>query len=153
MQQNIDLIELLAALNAAGAKFLIVGAYAFAFHARPRATKDADIFIGADSENAARVWRALLAFGAPIEALNESDLASPGTFFIMGRPPNQVDIITAIDGVSFEDAWSTRVESTYGGVPAWYIGRDALIANKKAAARPQDLADVAYLELDSAENG
>lgn len=148
MQQNIDLIELLAALNDAGAKFLIVGAYAFAFHARPRATKDADIFVGADPENAARVWKALAAFGAPIEELEERDLALPGTFFIMGRPPNQIDVITAIDGVSFEDAWLTRVESTYGGVPVSYIGRDALIANKKAAGRPQDLADVAYLEAD-----
>jgi hypothetical protein len=93
-------------------------------------------FIGADAANAARVWQALLAFGAPVKALEERDLASPGTFFVMGRPPNQIDSITAIYGISFEDAWSTRV---------------ALIANKKAAARPQDLADVAYLEGGSAE--
>lgn len=64
----------------------------------------------------------------------------------MGRPPNQIDIITSIDGVTFEQAWNTRVPSTYGGIPAWYIGRTELIANKKAAARPQDLADLAYLE-------
>lgn len=64
----------------------------------------------------------------------------------MGRPPNQIDIITSIDGVTFEQAWNTRVPSTYGGIPVWYIGRTELIANKKAAARPQDLADLAYLE-------
>jgi hypothetical protein len=148
MQQNIDLIDLLAALNAANAKFLIVGAYAFAFHGRARATKDSDIFIGSDHENAGRVWEALVAFGAPLSELKREDLASPGTFYIMGRPPNQIDIITAIDGVSFEKAWSNRVTSTYGRVVAHYIGRADLIANKKAAARPQDLADVAYLEGD-----
>jgi hypothetical protein len=146
MQQNIDLIDLLTALNAASAEYLIVGAYAFAFHARPRATKDSDIFVGSDPENARKVWSALVAFGAPLSELRCEDLASPGTFYIMGRPPNQIDIITSIDGVSFAQAWANRVTSSYGGVSAHYIGRADLIANKKAAARPQDLADVAYLE-------
>ncbi len=146
MQQNIDLIDLLRALNAEGAKYLIVGAYAFAFHGRPRATGDVDLFCGSDPMNAEKIWRALVAFGAPLEDLSVSDLASPGTFYIMGRPPNQIDLITAIDGVTFEQAWSTRIESIYGGVPVSYIGREELIANKKAAARPQDLADVNYLE-------
>jgi hypothetical protein len=146
MQQNIDLIDLLLALNAEGAKYLIVGAYAFAFHGRPRATGDVDLFVGSEPSNAEKIWRALVAFGAPLEELKLSDLASPGTFFIMGRPPNQIDLITAIDGITFEQAWSTRIDSTYGGVPVWYIGREELIANKKAAARPQDLADVSYLE-------
>ncbi|HEX3456981.1 MAG TPA: hypothetical protein VHR97_03420 [Candidatus Baltobacteraceae bacterium] len=140
------MIELLRALNAEGAEYLIVGAYAFAFHGRPRATGDVDLFVGSDSENAGKVWRALLTFGAPLEDLRRSDLASPGTFFVMGRPPNQIDLITAIDGVTFEQAWATRIESTYGDVPVSYIGRAELIANKKAAARPQDLADVSYLE-------
>ena len=146
MQENIDLIDLLGALNAAGAEYLLVGAYAFAFHARPRATKDADIFVGSAPENARRVWAALVSFGAPLDELRESDLASPGTFFIMGRPPNQIDIITQIDGVTFEDAWESRIASSYGGVPTFFLCREHLIANKKAAGRPQDLADVAYLE-------
>ncbi|MGC2130578.1 MAG: hypothetical protein WA629_10810, partial [Candidatus Aquilonibacter sp.] len=109
-------------------------------------TKDSDIFIGSDPQNARKVWKALVSFGAPLAELRESDLAAPGTFFIMGRPPNQIDIITSIDGVSFEQAWENRVESMYGGVKVSYISKDDLIANKKAAARPQDLADVAYLE-------
>lgn len=146
MHQNIDLIDLLRALNDAGAKYLIVGAYAFAFHGRPRATKDVDVFVGSDPLNAAKVWNALVAFGAPLEELRVEDLAEPGTFYIMGRPPNQIDVITAIDGISFEQAWAGRAESTYRNLPVYYLGRAELIANKKAAARPQDLADVAYLE-------
>jgi hypothetical protein len=146
MHQNIDLIDLLRALNAEAAEYLIVGGYAFAFHGRPRATKDIDIYIGCDPTNARRVWSALVAFGAPLADLTETDLASPDTFFIMGRPPNQIDIITSIDGIRFGDAWPNRIESTYGGVRVCYIGKADLIANKQAAGRPQDLADVAYLE-------
>ena len=149
MQQNIDLIDLLDALNAAGAKYLLIGSYALAFHGRPRATKDADIFVGSDPENAERVWNALVAFGAPLDELQPSDLSSPGTFYIMGRPPNQIDIITAIDGVTFDQAWDTRNISSYGQVPVSYIGRAELIANKRAAGRLQDLADVEYLESRS----
>jgi len=149
MQPNTDLIDLLVAFNAAAAEYLLVGAYAFAFHARPRATKDVDIFVGSDRENAKKIWQALAEFGAPLADLSVEDLSTPGTFYIMGRPPNQIDVITAIDGVTFERAWKTRVPSTYFGVPVCYIGKAELIANKKAAARPQDLADVAYLEPDS----
>jgi hypothetical protein len=145
MEPNSDLIDLLRALNAEGAEYLIVGGYAFAVHGRVRATKDADIFVGTDSNNAVKVWRALARFGAPLDELRVDDLRESDTFFIMGRPPNQIDIITTIDGVSFEQAWRNRVESTYGGLPVNYIGRDELIANKEAAGRPQDKVDVAYL--------
>ncbi|HKU81643.1 MAG TPA: DUF6036 family nucleotidyltransferase [Candidatus Tumulicola sp.] len=146
MHRNPDLIDLLAALNAAGAEYLIVGAYAFALHGRPRATKDVDVFVGSEPANAQKVWNALSRFGAPLHELRVEDLCVPGTFFIMGKPPNQIDVITEIDGVSFERAWSNRVTSSYGGEPAHFLGKDDLIANKKAAGRPQDLADVAYLE-------
>lgn len=146
MQPNPDLIDLSDALNAEGAEYLIVGAYAFAFHGRPRATSDVDVFVGFDPQNGEKVWRALLAFGAPLLELNIEDLSSSGTLFVMGQPPNQIDIITSIDAVSFEEAWNARVASTYAGVPVNYLGRAELIANKKAAGRPQDLADFAYLE-------
>jgi hypothetical protein len=151
MQQNFDLIDLLSALNAEGAEYLLVGAYALAFHGRPRATKDVDVFVGCDPQNAQRVWSALVRFGAPLTELQPSDLASPGTFYVMGRAPNQIDVITSIDGITFEQAWKTRVQSTYGGIPVSYIAKSELIANKRAAARPQDLADLAYLE--SREDG
>jgi hypothetical protein len=146
MQPNPDLTDLLAALNAEGAEYLIVGAYAFAFHGRPRATSDVDVFVGSTPQNVKKVWRALVAFGAPLSELRIEDLSSPGTCFVMGRPPNQIDIITSIDGVTFEQAWKARVGSTYDEVPVNYLGKAELIANKKAAGRPQDLADVAYLE-------
>ncbi len=145
MDLNSDLIDLLRALNAERAKYLIVGGYAFAVHGKLRATKDADIFIGTDSENAQKVWKALRAFGAPLEELRVKDLTVPQTFFIMGRAPNQIDIITTIDGVTFDRAWENRLATTYGGVPVNYIGKADLIANKESAGRPQDRVDVEYL--------
>lgn len=145
MERNIDLIDLLHALNAADAKYLLVGGYALAFHGKIRATKDVDVFVGTDFENATRVWNALQSFGAPLDELRKEDLSQADIFFIMGRPPNQIDIITTIDGVAFEDAWERRVESSYGAEPVSYISREDLIRNKTAAGRPQDLVDVAYL--------
>ncbi|HET6896659.1 MAG TPA: DUF6036 family nucleotidyltransferase [Candidatus Baltobacteraceae bacterium] len=140
------MIDLLHALNAEGAKYLLVGGYAFAFHGRIRATKDVDIFIGTDPANAQLVWRALQSFGAPLAELRPEDLTEPETFFVMGRAPHQIDIITTIDGVSFEEAWQNRVDAAYGDEPTHYISKDDLVANKTAAGRPQDLADVAYLK-------
>lgn len=130
---------------AEGAEYLIVGGYAFAVHAKIRATKDVDLFVGTDPHNAMRAWRALNAFGAPLEGLKAEDLSQPETSLIIGRPPNQVDIITTIDGVTFEHAWSNRIDAVYGEVPVHYISKADLIANKEAAARPQDLIDLAEL--------
>jgi hypothetical protein len=151
MQPNTDLTELLVALNEEDARYLIIGGYAFAFHGRPRATKDVDIFVGDDAENAKRVWRALVAFGAPLSELTQRDLSTPDVVFSMGLPPNQIDILTSIDGISFAQAWEARVAAAYGDVAVWYIAKPDLITNKKSVARLQDLADVEYLEKGPAD--
>ncbi len=145
MQANSDLTDLLRALNEEGAEYLIVGGYAVALHGHLRATKDVDIFVGAQPENAAKVWRALVRFGAPLEGLRREDLSEPGVFYIMGWPPNQIDILTSIDGVDFESAWRNRLASNYDGVSSWFIALEDLVANKAASGRPQDLADLAAL--------
>jgi hypothetical protein len=144
---NEDFLELLAALNAAEARFLVVGAYAVGVHGRPRATKDLDIWIEASAPNAIRVLVALRQFGAPLGDLTEADFASPGTGFKMGAPPRRIDILTKISDVDFAAAWPRRIEAEFGpDVRCGVIGIDDLIANKKAAGRPQDLADVDGLE-------
>ncbi len=144
---NEDFLELLSALLAAEARFLVVGAYAVGIHGRPRATKDLDVWIDATPANAERVMNALRAFGAPLADLTAADLATPGTGFKMGTPPRRVDILTQIDGVTFDAAWPNRREGVFSdAVICPVIGFDELLANKRAAARPQDLADVAALE-------
>jgi hypothetical protein len=146
MQVNPDFRDLFAELNAAGAEYLLVGGYALAVHAAPRFTKDLDVWVDPRTENAARVRAALERFGAPLQDLTESDLATPGIVFQIGVPPNRIDVLTAIDGVSFHEAWPERIETTYGGERVPVIGRRHLIQNKRASGRPQDLVDADLLE-------
>ena len=105
-----DFKELLSILNEHRVKYLVVGAYAVGVHAQPRATKDLDILIKADPENAKAVFAALAKFGAPLEGLTVADFAEPGPFFRMGREPVGVDILTEIPGIEFDAAWQRRVE-------------------------------------------
>ncbi len=143
---NPDFRDILYELSAQRAEFLLVGAYALAGHGLPRATGDIDIWIRPTRDNAVRVWQALVAFGAPLETLTLDDLTTPGVFFQIGLPPRRIDILTAIDGVEFQEAWQTRLECEIDGIELPVLGREALIRNKRAAGRPKDLADVAWLE-------
>jgi hypothetical protein len=145
---NPDFRDLFAALNAAGARYLLVGGYAVAYHAQPRFTKDLDIWTEPDAANAARVYDALRRFGAPLQELTTADLERPGTIFQIGVPPNRIDIVTAIDGVGFHEAWPGRTETTYGDEVVQVIGRAHLIQNKRASGRPQDLLDLEILESE-----
>jgi len=141
-----DFLDLLTALNAADARFLLVGGHAVGFHGVPRATKDIDVWIEASPDNAARVVAALRAFGAPLGELTERDLAQPGQGFRMGAPPFRIEILTQISGVAFADAWPRRERTEVDGIPLQVIGRSDLLDNKRAAARTRDLADVEALE-------
>jgi hypothetical protein len=141
-----DFLDLLTALNAADAKYLLVGGHAVGFHGVPRATKDIDVWVEASEENASRVMTALRAFGAPLGTLTEHDLARPGQGFRMGAPPFRIEILTEVSGVAFGDAWPRRERAEVDGVPLHVIGRADLLENKRAAARTRDLADVEALE-------
>lgn len=142
---NQDFRDLLAALSEAGARFLIVGAYAVAFHAEPRATGDLDIWVEASAPNAERVMAALRKFGAPLHDLTLADLATSDVVFQIGVPPRRIDILTSITGVAFDDAWTERAQVTYGDVRCPVIGREALMRNKAALGRPKDLLDLDLL--------
>jgi hypothetical protein len=90
--------------------------------------------------------QALRAFGAPLGDLTAADLETPGTGFKMGIPPTRIDVLTKVSGVEFAEAWSRRIDASFGHVRTTVIGLDDLIANKRAAGRPQDVADVDALE-------
>src|SRR5215510_15420826 len=105
---NQDFRDLLAAFNARGVEFLVVGAYALAAHGLVRATKDLDVWVRPDPTNAQRARSALADFGAPLQDLTVDDLAQPGLVFQIGVDPVRIDVITAIDGVAFSDAWEQR---------------------------------------------
>ena len=140
-----DLKELLRAFNDHGVKYLIVGGYAFGVHAEPRATKDLDIFIRSDKENATAVFRALARYGAPLVDITPADFMD-GTTFQIGQPPARIDIMQHIDGVTFDEAWENRIEGLIDGeIPAAVLSRDDLIRNKLATGREQDILDAKKL--------
>jgi hypothetical protein len=143
---NPDYRDILSGLNAAGADYLLVGAYALAVHGLPRATGDIDILLRPHPANAERVWVALERFGAPLGGLSREDFTRPGMVVQIGTAPRRVDLLTSLDGVGFEEAWAGRVVVEVEGLRIPVLGRAELIRNKKAVARPQDLADVERLE-------
>jgi hypothetical protein len=144
---NDDFRDLIIALSDADARFMVVGGYAVAVHGRPRATKDLDVWVEPTLDNANRVLTALAEFGAAASDLSAEDLATPGTGFMMGRPPTRIDILTDLVGVDFDTAWSrATIAEVASDCRCRVIGLDDLISNKRAAGRPQDLADVEALE-------
>jgi hypothetical protein len=144
---NDDFRDLLLELAEAGVEFVIVGAFALAFHGAPRASGDIDIFVRPTRENAERIMKALVRFGAPLASagINQEDFARPGMVYQIGLPPRRIDLLTEISGVSFEEAWGSREAAEIDGRPVHLIGREAFLKNKQAAGRPKDLADVARL--------
>ena len=142
---NRDFVDLLRALSEADARYLVVGAYALAHHGRPRATGDLDVWVDPSPENATRIMQALRAFGAPLDEVRESDFSAPRIVFQIGVPPGRIDILTDLTGLSFTEAWSSRIQGPFGDLTVPYIGRDAFIKNKRATGRLKDLADIENL--------
>jgi hypothetical protein len=143
---NSDFSDMLSALSAEGVEYLLIGAYAMAVHGFPRATGDIDVWVRPSPDNADRVIRALTRFGAPLGELQAADLAGEGTVFQIGVAPNRVDVMTAIDGVTFDEAWPRRHTRTIEGVTLSVISRDDLIRNKRATGRARDRVDAEQLE-------
>jgi hypothetical protein len=138
-----DMKDLIRAFNANGVEYLIVGGFAFGVHAQPRATKDLDLFIRSDARNSAAVFKALAEYGAPLHGLTVKDLNDASTGLQIGVPPNRIDILQKIDGVTFEEAWRSRVQALIeGDTPTFVISREHLIQNKLASGRARDLIDV-----------
>lgn len=145
---NDDFRDLLIAMHDAGAEYLVVGAHAMAVHGAVRATGDLDVLVRPTPENAARVIDALVSFGAPIgeHGLAVEDLSNPGVVYQVGLPPLRIDVITSIDGATFDEAWSTRIELTIDGRHVPFLGRETLIRNKLATGREKELADAHLLQ-------
>ena len=142
-----DFRDIPAELVEAEARFLVVGAHALSVHGVPRATVDLDIWIHRTPANARRVWRALAEFGAPLDDLDitDEDLTRRDLVVQIGLPPFRLDILTSVTGISFSEAWPDRVERSFEGVVVPFIGRAALIRNKRASGRHKDLADLESL--------
>jgi hypothetical protein len=145
-QLQSDLSEFVALLNSHGVEYLVVGGHAVAFHGHPRLTGDIDFFIRPVRENAERVLKVLADFGFGDLKLNADDLVVQERIVQLGRPPNRIDLLTSISGVSFDDAWATRVPGDLGDSQVNFLGWDALIQNKTASGRDKDRVDVTKLK-------
>ncbi len=126
---------------------MLVGAYAVAAHGLPRATGDIDLWIRCSDDNAGRVLKALAKFGAPLSALTKQDLVTPGIVIQLGITPRRIDILTERTDVTFSEAAPSQVVVNIEGIEVPVISLPLLLKNKRAVGRPQDLADVARLEL------
>lgn len=143
-----DVRDLLALLESHGVRYLIVGGFAIAVHGTPRYTKDLDIWVECSTENAGRLVTALDAFGFGSLGLSANDFETPDLVIQLGYEPNRIDLLTGLTGVNFQDAYPQRVTANVGGLQLPVIGREALIANKRALGRPQDLVDAEELERE-----
>jgi hypothetical protein len=127
-------------------KFLIVGAYALALYGYPRATGDFDIWVEASAENSKKILSSLVSFGASTSGLTEKTFMETGIIFQVGVAPRRIDFITHIDGVDFNDAYSSRKTIIMEGLNLPFISKEKLIQNKKSTGREKDIVDVKYLE-------
>jgi hypothetical protein len=150
---NADFRDMLSALNDAGSEWLLIGGYAVIAHGYPRLTKDIDLWVRPSRENAARVLRALVAFGAPSHGITVDDLSRPGTVLQIGVPPSRIDLVTEAEALTFDGAWANRVTREIDGVRVNILALDDLLANERAVGRPSDLADVESLELRRRQAG
>jgi hypothetical protein len=150
MDVNEDFVDIAKGFIDNGVDFLIVGAYALAAHGFPRTTGDIDIFVRPAPENAARVFRALADFGAPVAAhgVTQHDFEVEDKVYQLGLPPRRIDILTSISGVSFDEAAENAIQGNLGPVKVRFIGKAAMARNKLAAGRPKDLVDAGLLQSD-----
>ena len=145
MELDKDFSEFVALFIDHDVQFLIVGGYALAAHGLPRATGDLDAWVRASEGNAVKVFEALKAFGFGDVGVSVADFDREDSVVQLGFPPYRIDILTSVDGVEFEEAWNRRILVEVDNLSVPFISRDDLIANKKAAGRPQDIADVQRL--------
>ena len=143
---NRDYADLFKLFNGHRVRYLVVGAYAVIFYAEPRYTKDLDLWVEPTRENAERVWKGLLEFGAPLEGVSLEDFSNPELIYQIGVEPNRIDIMMAVPGLEFTAAWKRRVTSSYGGEVISILDLNDLIHAKETTNRESDKMDLRLLE-------
>jgi len=141
-----DFRELLSILGKYRVRYLVIGGYAVMRYTEPRFTKDLDLWISTERENAEAVFNALKDFGAPLKNLSADDFTKKDYFYQMGRPPFRLDVMMSVPGIEFETAWANKEVMVIEGLSIPFISKADLISSKKACGRLEDLLDVRNLE-------
>ena len=145
MKLHHDIRDFIALCLLRKVEFLLVGGYALAFHGAPRFTEDIDLMVLVSPENADNLFSVLRDFGFGEVGITRDDFLAADQVIQLGRAPHRIDILTGISGVTWPEAWASRMQVDLDGIEIHVIGKEELIRNKKATGRPQDLADVARL--------
>jgi hypothetical protein len=140
-----DLREFIGLLNSNGVEYLLVGAYAVAWHGYPRFTADIDFLIGPSEANATALIGTLKKFGFASLGFTVADFVQPDQIVQLGVKPNRIDLITSISGVQFNEAWAGRVQGELDGLAIQVVGLEELIRNKESTGRLKDLGDAEEL--------
>jgi hypothetical protein len=146
MGANRDFKDFFSIMNAERVEYLVVGEFAFYFYVEPHFTKNLDIWVHTSKENAERAWTSLTKFGIPLMESQRSDFTKPELGYQIGVKDVRIKMLGGIAGVAFIDAYQRAAPSAYAGVPIKIIGRQDLIASRKATGRQQDLLDAQRLE-------
>lgn len=151
MRVEKDYEEFISLLNKHKVKYCIIGAFAVAFYAKPRYTKDIDILIEPSKENAGKILSVLEEFGFGDLSVSTEDLTRKGNILQLGYEPVRIDLLNNLEGLEFRDVWKNKVMGEYGSEKVYFIGLDDLIKNKKTAGRSSDLMDIELLEKSKKE--
>jgi hypothetical protein len=136
----------LCGLSEEKVKFILVGAYALAVHGYPRSTGDIDLWVKPEQDNAEAIMRALLRFGAPTDTVSPADFQIENMVFQIGVVPCRIDIITSIDGLTFDEAFARSLLTNIDDIPVHVLSVPDLIRNKRSSGRTKDIADAEMLE-------
>ena len=148
MKLHQDIREFIELCLSRKVEFLLVGGYALAFHGAPRFTEDIDLLVLVSPENADNLHDVLADFGFGDVGITRDDFLQADQVIQLGRAPNRIDILTGISGITWDEAWASRIRVNLDGIEIQVIGKQELIRNKQATGRPQDLADLARLRRD-----
>lgn len=145
MSLSKDWREFLESLNSRGIDYVVVGAHSLAFHGRPRYTGDLDILVRPTPEQAIKLVDLLNEFGFRESGFKPADFVEPEQVIQLGRPPNRIDLLTSISGVSTDEVFATRISTELDGIPVYMLSKEALIRNKQSVGRAQDIADLDFI--------
>ncbi|MDQ3020774.1 MAG: nucleotidyltransferase [Bacteroidota bacterium] len=141
-----DYREFIELLNENNADYLIVGAFAMAFHGHPRNTGDIDFWIRNNNLNAGKVFNVIKNFGFPINEISERDFTSSDLIFQIGYPPVRIDILTSVEALNFDESFKNKEVKTIDGLNVNFLNLEDLKINKKAVGRKKDIADLEQLQ-------